>query len=151
MTKRFKPSSLPFQVKVTYSCTYSESKTPAIASAPHRGLLCPYSCCCLDYPPASYKLNFSWPVRTYKYHLNLLTLSPNSRSVLKSLTTDPGSNPLKFTFVFSGCGLWTVFSHSALHSYSHSKRANTAAHLKADSFWWWHCGVRYRLPLSLIF
>ena len=46
-------------------------------------------------------------------------------------------------------GLWTLSCHFAPHNEWNVKMAFTAAHLNVQSFWWWHCSIRYSLPYFL--
>ena len=48
----------------------------------------------------------------------------------------PRFDPLRLSFLFKNCGLWTLscdFAHTINETL---KMAHTTAHLSAESFWW---------------
>ena len=49
---------------------------------------------------------------------------------------DLGSNPLRLSFLFKGCGLWTLSCDFVPHNYETLKRLSSLPTLMQKSFWW---------------
>ena len=56
---------------------------------------------------------------------------------------DLGSNPLRLSFLFKRCGLWTLSCGFVLHNYETLKWLSSLPPLIHKSFWWWQCSDRY--------
>ena len=52
---------------------------------------------------------------------------------------DLGSNPLRLSFLFRSCGLWTLSCDFVPHSYGPLKWLSSLPTLMHTSFWWWQC------------
>ena len=61
---------------------------------------------------------------------------------------DLGSNPLRLSFHFKGCGLWTLSCDFVPHNYERLKWLSSLPTLMQKSFWWWQCNVRYIISVS---
>ena len=61
---------------------------------------------------------------------------------------DLGSNPLRLSFLFKNCGLWTLSCDFVHHSYETLKWLSSLPILMQGSFWWWQCSDRYIISLS---
>ena len=62
--------------------------------------------------------------------------------------TDLGSNPLRLSFLFKSCGLWTLSCDFVPHNYETLKWLSPLTILMQGSFWWWQCSDRYIISLS---
>ena len=49
---------------------------------------------------------------------------------------DLGSNPLRLSFLFKSCGLWTLSCDLVPHSYETLKCLSLLPTLMQESFWW---------------
>ena len=61
---------------------------------------------------------------------------------------DLGSNPLRLSFLFKSCGLWTLSCDFVLTVNETLKWLSSLSTLMQRSFWWWQCSDRYIISLS---
>ena len=60
-----------------------------------------------------------------------------------------GSNPLRLSFLFNSCGLWTLPCDFVPHNkYETLKWLSTLPTLMQKAFWWRQCSDRYIISLS---
>ena len=70
-----------------------------------------------------------------------------SRFGLAGKRSDLGSNPLRLSFLFKSCGLWTLSCDFIPHNCETLKWLSSLPTLMQESFWWWQCSDRYIFPL----
>ena len=56
-------------------------------------------------------------------------------------------NPLRLSFHFKRCGLWTLSCDFVPHNYETLKWLSSLPILMQESFWWWQCSDRYIISL----
>ena len=61
---------------------------------------------------------------------------------------DLGSIPLRLSFLFKSCDLWTLSSDFVPHNYEALKWLSSLPTLMQKSVWWWQCSDRCILSLS---
>ena len=79
-------------------------------------------------------------------HIMYLQMSPMCTGHLGSTCTFIS---LRLSFLFKGCGLWTLSCDFVPHNTETLKWLSSLPTLMRKSFWWWQCSDRYIISLSL--